>query len=66
MVEEKAAELTFEQQKLIGAGEETKIEVKAIKAEIYEAEAEEVIFLGDGICVSEQKAERDKQPKVRI
>ena len=63
MVEEKAEELRIEQKQLIRASEKTKIQVKAVKAEIYEAEAEEVIFLGDGICVSEQKEVRDKQPK---
>jgi len=31
--------------------------------DLYEAEAEEIIWLADGICVSEQKARRDKAAK---
>lgn len=63
MVEEKALGLTSEQKKLIRANEKKGVGVKAVKAKIYEAQAEEVVFLGDGVCVSQQKSVRDKKAK---
>ena len=37
---------------------------KIAAVDIYDAESEEIIYLSDGVCVTEQKAHRDKVPKV--
>ena len=37
--------------------------ILAKQVDIYDADAEEVIFLSDGVCVNEQKAKRDKIAK---
>lgn len=37
---------------------------KARTVDIYSADAEEIIFLSDGVCVNEQKAKRDKIAKM--
>lgn len=64
MVLEKAAEIRLEQEELVVARPECEIKVRAVKVDLYEASAEEVIWLADGICVSEQKLKRDKVAKV--
>ena len=63
LVGEKAAEITRKQQKMIRENEKRGVKVKAVEAQIYESESVEIVFLADGICVSEQKAKRDKQAK---
>ena len=37
--------------------------VQAVAVDVYDAVAAAVVWLADGVCVSEQKAVRDKQPK---
>lgn len=63
LVEEKAGRLSREQAALIESvgGEAT--EVAAVSVDPYDEKGEEVIWLADGVCVSEQKAQRDKQAK---
>jgi hypothetical protein len=64
MVWEKAAELTHQQAVLVEESQLPASAVKAVKVDLYDAQAEEVIWLSDGICVCEQKAKRDKKAKV--
>lgn len=63
LVQEKAEAIRGEQEWLIDESQAANHEVKAVAVDIYDAEAEEVIWLADGVCVSEQKAARNKQPK---
>ena len=63
LVQEEAEKLRVEQERIIRAREARKVAVKAISVDIYEAKAEEIIWLSDGICVSEQKIKRDGQAK---
>lgn len=63
LVCEKACEITQEQELLIKESLSTNQEVKAVAVDIYCAESEEVVWLSDGVCVSEQKAFRNKEPK---
>lgn len=63
IVEQKAQELVAEQEQLIEQSHEQKIEIKAVEVDIYQAQAKEVIWLADGVCVGKQKAKRDGQAK---
>jgi len=63
MVQAKAAELVEEQVETISRSTEKGLEIKAVEVDIYDPEAEERVWLGDGICVNEQKAVRDKEAK---
>lgn len=65
LVREKAQEITQEQELLIRESLLSNQEVKAVAVKIYDPEAEEVVWLSDGVCVSEQKSLRNKQPKER-
>ncbi len=63
LVQEKAAEITQGQELFILESLSTIEEVKAVAVDIYAAQAAEVVWLSDGVCVSEQKSLRNKQPK---
>lgn len=63
IVEEKAAELVVEQAEKISRKSAEGTEIKAVEVDLYDEEWKEIIWLGDGVCVSEQKAKRDKKPK---
>ncbi len=63
MVQEKAAELIAEQVETISRSKEKRVAIKAVEVDLYNREAEEILWLGDGICVNEQKAVRDNQAK---
>ncbi len=63
LVQEQADELTQEQALLIMEGLSQGQEVQAVAVDIYSPEAEEVVWFSDGVCVSEQKSQRNKQPK---
>ena len=63
MVSAQAEALTQAQAELIARQAPALPTVAAVPVEVYEAQAEEVIWQADGVCVSEQKAVRDQQPK---
>ena len=63
LVQEEAAALTQAQAQLIATSAVVPAAVQAVAVDVYDAAAAEVVWLGDGVCVSEQKAVRDKQPK---
>ncbi len=63
MVKEKAGQIKDEQKKLMKEKADFKAEIKAVGVDLYEKEGREIIWLEDGICVSEQKAKRDGQAK---
>ena len=63
LVQEKAAAITVAQAVLIRDSQAESREVQAVAVDIYDKESEEVIWLSDGVCVSEQKAVRNKQSK---
>ena len=63
LVQEKAAAITVAQAVLIRDSQAESREVQAVVVDIYDKESEEVIWLSDGVCVSEQKAVRNKQSK---
>ena len=63
LVQEEAAALTQAQAQLIKTSAVAPAAVQAVGVDVYDAAAAEVVWLGDGVCVSEQKAVRDKQPK---
>jgi hypothetical protein len=63
MVRAQAAALTQAQAALIARQATALPTVAAVAVDVYEAQAEEVRWMADGVCVSEQKALRDKQPK---
>ena len=63
IVEEKAAEVVAQQAEMISQNRAQELPIKAVEVDIYDAEAKEIAWFGDGICVSEQKAKRDKKPK---
>lgn len=64
MVQTKAAQLVAEQSEIIRQTSEKGGKIKAVEVAIYDAEAREIRWFGDGICVSEQKAKRDSEAKV--
>ena len=59
----KAAELVAKQAEIISQTSEKAENIKAVEVDIYDAEAKEIMWFGDGICVSEQKAKRDGKAK---
>ena len=59
----KALELVTEQAQLIRRGKEKGLTIKTVGVDLYDAAAKEILWFGDGICVSEQKAKRDCQAK---
>lgn len=63
MVKEKAEQIKVEQKKLMKEKADFTAEIKAVAVNLYEKEEREIIWLEDGICVSEQKAKRDGQAK---
>lgn len=63
LVEEKAKAISGGQEQLVAEAVAAGEAVKAVKVDIYDEQAEEIIWLSDGICVSEQKARRDRQAK---
>lgn len=63
MVKEKAAQIINQQERLIEEKGEQPAEVKAAAVDLYSEKAKEILWLEDGICVSEQKARRDGQAK---
>lgn len=63
LVAEKAAVISGEQAQLVAASEAADVVVKAVEVDIYDGQGAEVIWLADGICVSEQKERRDGQAK---
>lgn len=65
LVQIKAEEITNKQEEKIAVFETSKMILKAEKTDIYSTTSEEVIYLSDDVCVKEQKAKRDKQPKLK-
>lgn len=63
MVKEKAAQITAEQARLIKEKAGQTAAVRAVAVDLYAEKAREILWLEDGICVSEQKAKRDGQVK---
>ena len=63
MVRAQAAALTQAQAALIATQGQALPTVQAVAVDLYDAQGEEVIWQADGVCVSEQKAVRDQQPK---
>jgi hypothetical protein len=63
IVQSKAAELVREQAELISREQEKAEKIKAVEVDLYDGEAQEILWFGDGICVSEQKAKRDGEAK---
>ncbi len=63
IVQAKAAELVAEQTKMISQTSEKVESIKAVEVDIYDCEAKEIMWFGDGICVAEQKAHRDGEAK---
>ena len=63
LVQAEAAALTQAQAQLIETSAVPRAAVQAVAVDVYDAAAAEVVWLADGVCVSEQKAVRDKQPK---
>ena len=63
LVQEEAAALTQAQAQLIATSAVAPAAVQAVVVDVYDAAAAEVVWLADGVCVSEPKAVRDKQPK---
>jgi hypothetical protein len=63
IVQTKALELVAEQTSRISFKKEKAAEIKAVEVDIYDSEAKEILWFGDGICVSEQKAKRDGEAK---
>lgn len=51
------------QEELIKSYESTPYELFAERADIYDSQTEEIIFLSDGVCVNEQKTSRNKVAK---
>lgn len=64
MVQAQAQQLTQAQAALIATQAAALTTVRAVPVDGYDAQAEEVTWLADGVCVSEQKAVRDQHPKV--
>ena len=63
IVEEKAGELVAEQAQRISQKSEAGRQIKAVEVDLYDEQGKEIIWLGDGVCVNEQKAKRDQKPK---
>ena len=63
LVGEKATELIAGQSGKIKASQAAALKIKAVKVDLYDSQATEVVWLSDGICVSEQKATRNKAAK---
>ena len=63
IVQAKAAELVAEQAEIINRNKEKGESIKAVEVDLYDANAKEIMWFGDGICVSEQKARRDGEAK---
>ena len=63
MVQAQAQALTQAQAALIATQAQALATVAAVPVDVYDAQAQEVTWLADGVCVSEQKVVRDKQPK---
>jgi hypothetical protein len=63
IVQTKAAELVAEQGEIINRKSEQGQKIKAVEVDIYDAETKEIMWFGDGICVSEQKAKRNGEAK---
>jgi hypothetical protein len=63
MVQAQAEELTQAQAALIVRQAAALPRVAAVAVDIYDAPAQEMTWQADGVCVSEQKAVRDQQPK---
>lgn len=63
LVQGQADQLTQAQAAQLAAQPEAAQQVQATAVDVYDAAATEVVWLADGVCVSEQKAVRDKQPK---
>lgn len=65
LVQIAANEITHKQKEKIAIFEASATVLKAEKSDIYSASNEEMIYLSDDVCVKEQKAKRDKQPKTK-
>lgn len=63
LVEETAEQISDRQKELLTESREKELEVRAAPVDLSASEAEEIIWLADGVCVSEQKFRRDKQAK---
>jgi len=63
IVEAKALELVAEQARIISRNSKKGAKIKVVEVDLYDVNAKEIMWFGDGICVSEQKAKRDGQAK---
>ena len=63
-VAEEASKIVQSQAELIVEQAEAGAKVAATEVNIYDEQSKEVIWLGDGVSVSEQKARRNKVPKI--
>lgn len=63
IVQKKAMGLVIEQANLIRQEKEKAVNIKVLGVDLYDAEAQEILWFGDGICVSEQKAKRAEEAK---
>ena len=63
IVEEKAAELVAKQAEIINQTREKGEKIKAVEVDLYDGQRKEIKWFGDGICVAEQKAKRDRKAK---
>lgn len=63
LVESYAQEVQLAQAELIKEYESAPCKLSATLVDIYDAHSEEIIFLSDGVCVNEQKTQRDKIAK---
>ena len=64
LVESYASDIKTAQILEINACKSANYTIIAQQVDIYDADADEVIFLSDGVCVNEQKTKRDKIAKV--
>jgi hypothetical protein len=64
LVSEYAEAIKLSQAVQISSCESMSYNCQAIPVDIYDRESKEVLFLSDGVCVSEQKASRDGLKKV--
>ena len=65
LVQLEATKITNKQKEKIAVFEASKAVLKAEKTDIYSTTSEEVIYLSDDVCVKEQKAKRDKAPRIK-
>lgn len=63
LVQAQGERITQAQAAQLAAQPEVAAQVAAVAVDVYDATAAEVVWLADGICVSEPKAVRDKPPK---